>query len=109
LKVVGKSVKRVRAAVRFIRQSPNRLQRFEECTVAEKIESKTSLSLDVPTRWNSTFKMHSTALAYEHAFTKYKKRDPFYNSELLKNDETDRPPNSDDWKQVNPLLVFFFF
>ena len=52
LKVVGKSVKCIRAAVRFIRQFPSRLQRFQECAIVEKIESKASLSLDVPTRWN---------------------------------------------------------
>ena len=82
------------------------MQRFQECAVAEKIESKASLSLDVPTRWKSTFKMLSTALVYEHAFTTYRKIDPYYNMELLKDDEADRPPNSDDWKQVKHLLVF---
>ena len=50
LKVVGKSVKRVRAVIKFIKQSPSRLQRFQECAIAEKIESKASLCLDVPTR-----------------------------------------------------------
>jgi len=86
LKVVEKSVKRIRAAVRFISQSPSRLQRFHECAVAETIESKAFLSLDVPTRWNSTFKMLSTALVHEHAFTMHSKRDPYYNVELLKDD-----------------------
>jgi len=43
---------------------------------------------------------------YEHAFTKYSKRDPYYNVELPKDDEANRPPNSDDWKQVKHLLVF---
>ena len=47
--------------MRFIRQSRSRLQRFQECIVTEKIECKASLSLDVPTRWNSTYKMPSTA------------------------------------------------
>ena len=93
--------------MRFIRQSPSRLQRFQECVIAEKIEIKASLSLDVPTRWNSTYKMLSTALVYEHAFTKYSKRDPYYNVELAKDDDADRPPNSNDWKQVKHLLVFF--
>ena len=97
LKVVGKLLKCVRAAVKFLRQSSNRLQRFQDYAVAEKIENKASLSLDVPTRWNSTFKMLSTALVHEHSFTKHSKRDPYYNVKLLKDDEADRPPNSDDW------------
>ena len=49
LKVVGKSVKHVQGGEWFTRQSPSRLQRFQECAVVEKIKSKASLSLDVPT------------------------------------------------------------
>jgi len=37
---------------------------------------------------------------------KYSKTDPYYNGELQKDDEVDRPPNSDDGKQVKHLLVF---
>ena len=36
LKVVGKSVKRVRAVVRFMRQSPRKLQWYHECAIAKK-------------------------------------------------------------------------
>jgi len=106
LKVVGKSIKRVRATVRFIRQSPNRLLRFHEYAIAEKIESKASLSLDVPIQWNSTYKMLSTTLVYEHSFTRYSKRDPYYNVNLAKDNDADKPPNSNNWKQVKQLLVF---
>ena len=95
--------------MKLIRQSPNRLQRFQECEIAEKIESKTSLSLDVLTRWNSTYKMLSTALVYEHAFTTYSKRDPYYNVELPKDDEADKPPTSNDWKQVKHLVFLEVF
>ena len=50
--------------------------------------------------------MLSTTLLYEHALTKYNKRNPYYNVELAKDDDVDRPPNSNDWKQVKNLLVF---
>jgi len=105
LNVVGKPVKRVRAIVRFIRQSPSRLQRFHKCAITEKIERKAFLSLDVPTRWNSTYKMLSIVLVYEHAFTRYSKRNPYYNVDLAKDDEAHRPPKSNDWKQVKHFLV----
>ena len=105
-KVVRKSVKHVPATVRFTQQSPSILQKFQECVVAKKIESKASLSLDVSTMWNSTYKMLSTALVYEHAFTKYSKRDPDYNVKLAKDDDVGSPPNSSDWRQVKHLLVF---
>jgi len=73
----------------------------------KKIESKASLSLYVSTRWNSTYKMLSTALVYQHAFIRYSKRDPYYNVDLAKDSEADRSPNSNDWKRVKHLLVFF--
>jgi len=50
--------------------------------------------------------MFSTALVYEHAFTRYSKRDSYYNVDLAKDDEADRPHNSNDWKQVKYLVVF---
>jgi len=56
------------------------------------------LSLDVPTRWNSTYKVPSTALVYEHAFTKCSNRRPYYNVQLTKDNDADTPPNSNDWK-----------
>jgi len=64
------------------------------------------LSPNFPTRLNSIYKMPSSALVYEHAFTKYSKRGPYYNVELAKDDDADKPPNSNDSKQVKHLLVF---
>jgi len=89
----------------FIRQSPSTLQRFKECALAEKFEAKASLLLYVLTRWNSTYKMLSTTIVYEHAFIRYSKRDPHYNVDLAKDDDADKPLNSNNWKQVKHLLV----
>lgn len=40
LREVDMSIKRVRAAVRFIKNSPSRLIKFKECAALEKVESK---------------------------------------------------------------------
>ncbi|XP_076899136.1 zinc finger BED domain-containing protein RICESLEEPER 2-like [Bidens hawaiensis] len=61
LKEVGVSVDRIRAAVRWVRQSPARLKRFKEFSVLEGVDCEKSLTLDVPTRWNSTYLMLTVA------------------------------------------------
>ncbi|KAF2289780.1 hypothetical protein GH714_038615 [Hevea brasiliensis] len=68
LKDVGESVLKVRNAVRYIRSFPTRLKKFKECIEYEKIDGKSSLCLDVSTRWNSTYLMLNTAQKYERAF-----------------------------------------
>lgn len=55
LKELSTSVKNIREAIRFVRQSPARLARFKKCCEEENIDSKSLLCLDVPTRWNSTY------------------------------------------------------
>ena len=50
LKESGMSVKRVRVVVRYVRNSPARLHKFKEFADLLGVESKCSLSLDVPTR-----------------------------------------------------------
>jgi len=45
-------------------------------------------------------------LVYEHEFARYSKRDPYFNMNLAKDEEADRPPNFNDCKQVKHLLVF---
>uniref|UniRef100_A0A3Q7G1W9 Uncharacterized protein n=1 Tax=Solanum lycopersicum TaxID=4081 RepID=A0A3Q7G1W9_SOLLC len=50
LKEIGKSVKLVRQAVKYIKQSPARNRKFKEYRESELITCKKSLCLDVPTR-----------------------------------------------------------
>ena len=61
LKEAGSSVKRVREAVRYVRNSPARLHKFREFVDLIGVDFKCSLSLDVATRWNSTYDMLKTA------------------------------------------------
>lgn len=54
--------------MRYVRQSPGRLHKFEECVALEKNQSKSLLCLDVSTRWNSTYLMLDAAKKFERAF-----------------------------------------
>ncbi|KAG8644083.1 hypothetical protein MANES_11G097150v8 [Manihot esculenta] len=84
LKDVNDSVMKVRDA------------RFKECVLHEKIESKSSLCLDVPTRWNSTYLMLNTAQKYERAFERYESQDPMFKIDMGENDI----PDYYDWTQL---------
>jgi hypothetical protein len=57
LKVVDKSIMRVKSAVKYVKSSPTRFESFKTCLKRENINFKGLLCLNVPTRWNSTFKM----------------------------------------------------
>ncbi|WOL16645.1 Myb family transcription factor [Canna indica] len=100
LKLSNMPLTRVREAIRYIRQSPARLQRFKTCVEKEKIESKALLRLDVPTRWNSTYQMLEVALRFERAFERYHKEDPCFERDLLEGDGGGRPMDFDWKKQI---------
>ncbi|XP_055830975.1 zinc finger BED domain-containing protein RICESLEEPER 2-like [Solanum dulcamara] len=75
LKECSLSIERVRHAVRYVRQFPARLKRFQESFDDEQLNCKKSLCLDVPTRWNSTHLMLSRAVEFENAFSNYASRE----------------------------------
>ena len=104
LKEISQSVQRVRAAVKYIRQSPNRLKKFKECVEMEKIESKQMLCLDVPTRWNSTYLMLDTASKLAKAFDRFEDVDPCFSRDLV--DDEIGVPNSLDWENVANYVHF---
>jgi hypothetical protein len=55
LKEMDDSVRRVRAAVRFIKDSPSRLVKFKKVAEDENVQTSAFLKLDVCTRWNSIY------------------------------------------------------
>ncbi|XP_031108405.1 zinc finger BED domain-containing protein RICESLEEPER 2-like [Ipomoea triloba] len=103
LKENNESICRVRGAVRYVRQSPSRLQKFKECIQMEKIQSKALLSLDVCTRWNSTYLMLDSAQKFERAFERFEELDPHYGHDLLNSEGI---PDHDDWENVRRLCMF---
>ena len=103
LKEMNESVARVRGAVRYVRQSPARLAKFKECALVEKIQSKSSLCLDVSTRWNSTYLMLDAAQKFEKAFEAFDDVDPYYKSELMIGDELSEKKN---WKMLRGFAFY---
>ena len=101
LKEANASVKRVREAVRYVRNSPARLAKFKEFCDLLGIEYKSSLCLDVPTRWNSTYLMLNIACCYDKVFEKYEECEFAFRSDL-----GDDVPDYEDWKSVKQLLDF---
>ncbi|KAF2302977.1 hypothetical protein GH714_012217 [Hevea brasiliensis] len=99
LKDVGESVLKVRNAVRYIRSSPARLKKFKECVEYEKIDGKSSLCLDVSTRWNSTYLMLNIAQKYERAFERYESQEPMFRLELGENGV----PDFHDWSECRKM------
>ncbi|XP_019153680.1 PREDICTED: zinc finger BED domain-containing protein RICESLEEPER 2-like [Ipomoea nil] len=99
LKQCDIAVKRVREVVRYVRSSPSRLKKFRDLAEYSGIEQKTSLCLDVPTRWNSTYLMLQSALIYQKVFDDYE-----YSDNSFKSDLGDSIPTSLDWESVNNLV-----
>ena len=74
LKDLNLSVKRIREVVRYIRNSPSRLQKFKEFSNLIGIESKTTLCLDIAIRWK-TYLMLKAACEFEILLKKYEENE----------------------------------
>lgn len=63
LKELHHSISLIRVVVQYIRLSIARVDKLSACVAKEKIDFKGKLVLDVPTRWNSTYKILEVALS----------------------------------------------
>ncbi|XP_028794391.1 zinc finger BED domain-containing protein RICESLEEPER 2-like [Neltuma alba] len=82
----------VRESVKYINYNDSRLKAF--CDVVEQKRLKErKLILYCPTRWNSTYRMLSTALKFKVVFPDYKEREPHYNY----------APSEEDWNKVEKI------
>lgn len=106
---VSSSIEKVRESIKYVRSSPSRLARFKEIAKIEKVECKGWLSLDVPTRWNSTYLMMETAIKFETVFQRYEEEDRYFISDLTVS--TGGTPTNTDWiyaKRMVAILKHFY-
>ena len=101
LKGIHNSIVKVRNALRYVKLSPKMMDRFKEVVDDEKIQSKSLLSLDVPTRWNSTYLMLEVVEKFETAFDRMHEEDVEFSSYFMKVDGNGKqkligPPKGED-------------
>ena len=111
LKGIHNSIVKVRNVVWYVKLSPKRMDRFKEAVEDEKIQSKSLLSLDVPTRWNSTYLMLEAAEKFETAFDRMHEEDVEFNSYFMEVDGNGKhkhigPPKGEDWVNVRMFCNF---
>ena len=78
LKSIDESIAKIHNAVRYVRASPMRYEKFQGCVENEKIKAKCLLSFDVPTRWNSTYLILDCALKFVRAFDRLEEEGGHY-------------------------------
>ena len=71
-------MEKIRDSVAYWIATPKRLEKFQDTAKQLRIPCTKKLSLDCPTRWNSTYKMLDVAISYKDVFSRLKQRETQY-------------------------------
>ena len=97
LKAIGDGVDLIRESIKYVRGSESKMIKFKQCiNQVGDIDAKSTLCLDVPTRWNSTFLMLQSALQYQRVFGSLHLVDENYKC----------CPSPDKWKRPEKICTF---
>jgi hypothetical protein len=96
--VLESLINNLRSMVKYIKVSPSCMHKFVEICRSLALKIGEGISLDVSTRWNSTYKMLRTAIAYKEAIETYADADLNYKWE----------PTAEEWDlflTIEPILA----
>ncbi|KAL5823683.1 hypothetical protein ACOSQ4_021583 [Xanthoceras sorbifolium] len=109
LKEMNDSVISIRNAVKFVKSSSSRFDKFKKCVELEKIQDKGFVVLDVCTRWNSTYLMLVSTLKFIKAFERMEEEDGHYQTYFKETENGQNrigPPHSEHWENAKVFVQF---
>nr|CAH65955.1 H0716A07.13 [Oryza sativa]CAH66110.1 OSIGBa0115D20.3 [Oryza sativa] len=68
LKQITGAVLKIKNTISILKHSPLQFEAFQKCALEVSLDNTKGLSMDTPTRWNSTFLMLKNAIYYRNAF-----------------------------------------
>ena len=72
LKAISATITKIKSLVLAVKGSPLQWEMLLKCATESGLDTKRGISMDVSTRWNSTYLMLRDALYYKHAFVRLK-------------------------------------
>jgi hypothetical protein len=78
LQPIDDLISNLRETVKYFKRSPSRMYKFMDVCKEYAVKVGKGLSLDVKTRWSSTYRMLDTCIDYRAAFGYYAKKDHNY-------------------------------
>lgn len=106
------TIEKIRNMIKYVKSAPQGLDTFKKCVEQQKIQDSNFLTLDVPTRWNTTYMMLDAAEKYQRAFELMMEDDEQFRMFLCEDENGRRglgPPTSDDWEHIRHFVKFLKF